>query len=63
LKIKFKDFYKEGRLYYPTRRAIRGTDIGMTAADFSKTFPSSDSTVILPFPKNKKKKAKRLKKD
>jgi len=45
-------------LYYPDKKALRGTDIGMTQVDPGKTFPSSDSTLILKFPINKKIKKK-----
>lgn len=49
-------------LYYPDRKAVRGTDIGMTQVDPGKTFPSSDSTLILKFPaSNVKKKATKIK--
>jgi len=54
----FKDFFSEAKLYYPTKNAERGTDIGMTSVDPSKTFPSSDSTFILPYPTKIKKKKK-----
>ena len=58
----FKSFV-EGKLYYPTKNATRGKDIGMTSVDPSKTFPTTDSTYILPFPtKIKKKKTKQSKK-
>lgn len=43
-------------LYLPTKKAVRGRDIGMTRVDPSKTFPSSDKTLVLPFPKDKKRK-------
>lgn len=42
-------------LYYPNKNAVKGTDMGMTQVDPSKTFPSSDSTMILKLPKNKKR--------
>ena len=48
-------------LYYPTRKAARGKEQGMTQVDPGKTFPSSDKTIILKFPADtiKKKKIKR----
>lgn len=58
----FKDFVDEGTLYYPTINATRGTNIGMTQMDPSKTFPSNDKTLVLPYPKDKKRKVKKQKK-
>jgi len=61
----FKDFIDENTLYYPTINATRGTNIGMTQVDVSKTIPANDKTVVLPFPnsiKNKKRKIKKQKK-
>jgi hypothetical protein len=56
-------YYSENSetLYYPTRKAVRGKEQGMTQVDPSKTFPSSDKTMILKFPADtvKKKKIKR----
>jgi len=49
---KFSNF-GNNTLYYPDKKAIRGTDIGMTQVDPGKTFPSSDSTLILKFPSSK----------
>ena len=48
-------------LYYPNKKTIRGTDMGMTQVDPGKTFPSSDSTLLLKFPSKIKikKKSKR----
>jgi len=48
-------------LYYPDKKAVRGTDMGMTQVDPGKTFPSSDSTLLLKFPSKIKikKKSKR----
>jgi hypothetical protein len=43
-------------LYLPTKKATRGKDIGMTQVDPSKTFPATDKTLVLPFPKDKKRK-------
>ncbi len=61
----FKEFFNEKKLYYPTINATRGSNQGMTSWDPTKTFPTQDSTILIPFPtKNKKKKkSKRLKKD
>jgi hypothetical protein len=57
----FLEFAKESKLYSPTIAGTRGTNIGTTVGDFSKTFPSNDKTVLLPFPKDKKR-VKRKKK-
>ena len=48
-------------LYYPTKNAVRGTDIGMTQVDPSKTFPATDKTAVLRFPKDKLRKKKKIK--
>lgn len=59
----FKEFLKETKLYYPTINAVRGTDQQTTSWDPSKTYPTQDSTLLVPMPKKKKKKIKKSKKD
>jgi hypothetical protein len=60
----FRDFFNEAKLYYPKVNATRGSNQGMTSWDPSKTFPTQDNTILIPFPsKAKKKKIKRLRKD
>ena len=57
----FLEFATESKLYYPTIAGTRGPSMGTTVGDHSKTFPSNDKTVLLPFPKDKKR-VKRKKK-
>ena len=55
--------HESSTLYYPTVHATRGPSMGMTQVDVSKTFPATDKTAILKFPKDvirKRKKVKQL---
>jgi hypothetical protein len=53
--------HESSTLYYPTVHATRGPSMGMTQVDVSKTFPATDKTAILKFPKDVIRKRKKVK--